>query len=258
MAFNDSFEQILARILADHLNQDPTTDVSIGSPVFIRSAALAAALWGLNQDGSYVDAQRFADTCDEETLDHYIAVRGLQVIVGESKASKKARVLDDIRHPPAGGNQYDYPRWAKEASLLVVNAWCVPLGQGPGTVDIVIQADAAATGSEIATDELCATVRAYIVDICPTDVKFLRVLPLVVITQAVTIARVDADYPAASAAIDITGYMNAMEPGATLYGDQLKTLALGGGNGAAPVTTPVGDVATTAYQTIRPGVINVT
>jgi uncharacterized phage protein gp47/JayE len=258
MAFNDSFDTILNRILTDYLNQDPTTDVSQGGPVFIKSAALASALWGLEQDVAYVDAQRFADTCDEETLDHYIAVRGLLVVTGESKAAKKVRVLADIRQPPAGGNQYDYPRWAKEASPLVKGAWCVPLGQGPGTVDVVLQADSIATGTEIPTPDLCALVRAYIVDLCPGDVKYLRVLPLQLILQPVSIARIGADYPAANAVVDVTSYMAAMAPGAPLYLDQLKTLALGGGAGSAPVLLPAADVPATAYQAIRPGGIDVT
>lgn len=258
MAVNDTFDVIQNRILIDHLNQDPTVDISKGSPVFIKSAALASVVWGINQDIAYVDAQRFADECDEDTLDHYIAVRGLPVVSAEKLAAKRARVQADIRTPPAGGNRYDYVRWAKEASPLVVNAWCVPCGQGPGTVDMVILADAVATGSEIPTDDLCATVRAYIVDICPNDVKYLRVLPPEVITQAVTIARVGAVYPAASATADIAAYQNGMEPGGILYVDQLKLLALGGGAGSAPVTIPAADVTPTAYQMIRAGVIDVT
>ncbi len=257
MAFSDSFDTILNRILTDYQNQDPTADISRGSLLFIKSAALASVIWSLNQDGGYVDAQRFADTCDEETLDHYIALR-LPVVVGETVNAKRIRVLSDIRTPPAGGNKYDYPRWALEASPLVVAAWCVPLGQGPGTVDVIILADAVATGNEIPTNDLLATVRAYIVDICPADVKFLRLLAPEVITKNVTIVRQGSDYAAAGAIVDITNYLAAFVPGQILYQDQLKGLALGGGNGTAPVTLPVSDVVPTAYQMIRPGTINVT
>lgn len=257
MAFKDSFDEILHRILTAYRNQDPTVDTSKGSLVFMKAVALASSIWALNVDGAYVDAQRFADTCDEETLDHYIAVRGMQVVAGEKLAAKRARVKEDIRHPPAGGNKYDHVRWAKEASPLVQKAWCVSLGQGPGTVDVVILADAEATGSEIATDELCAIVRAYIVGIAP-EYKYLRVLPAEVVIQDVTISRVGSTYPAASAIVDIIADMNSSEAGATLYLDQLKFLALGGGPGTAPVTTPPADVPTTGYQIIRPGVINVT
>ncbi len=258
MAFTDTYDDILNRILTDYQNQDPTADVSQGSLIFIKSAALASVIWGIDQDGAYVDAQRFADTADSDTLDHYIAVRGLPVVANETLAAKTARVIFDIQQPPAGGNAYDYVRWALAASPLVVNAWCVPLGQGPGTIDLIILADVVATGSEIPTSDLCALVRASIVNICPGDVKYLRVLAPLVVTQAVIINRVNAIYPAASAISDVTSSMAAMVPGATLYVDQLKMLALGGGAGSAPVTTPAADVPTTAYQMIRPGVINVT
>jgi uncharacterized phage protein gp47/JayE len=258
MAFTDSFDAILARILLDHQGQDPTVDISKGSVVFIKSASLASAIWGLNQDGAYVDAQRFADSCDEDTLDHYIVQRGMQVVPGEAKAAKRIRVQYDIRFPPAGGNRYDYIRWAKEASPLVKTAWCVPRGQGPGTVDVIILADAAQAGSEIPSAALVATVLAYITNLIPETVQFLRVLAPEVVTQAVTIARISADYPVASAIIDVTAYMASMEPGMMLYQDQLKLLGLGGGAGAAPVTVPAADVPTTPYQMIRPGAINVT
>jgi uncharacterized phage protein gp47/JayE len=257
MAFLKTFDELLNAILTDLQTQAPGCDVSRGSLLFVKSSALASALWGLYKEGQYVEFQRFADTCDRETLDHYVTVRGMTIIPGETDAALRARVLDDIRHPPAGGNKYDYPRWAKEASTDVQGAWCVPLGQGPGTVDVVITAKAA-TGSEIPDADLLATVRAYIVDICPTDIKFLRVLAPEPLPVNVTIDRAGSDYPAASAIADITAYLAGFTPGQPLYLDQLKALALGGSEGAAPVTLPVADVTPTAYQMIRPGVINVT
>ncbi len=256
MAFTDTYDQILNRILTDYQNQDPAADISQGSLLFLRAAALASALWGLNRDGSYVDSQRFGDTCDEETLDHYIALR-LPVVVGETFAAKRSRVLDDIRHPPAGGNRYDYARWAKESSIQVAGAWCVPGGQGPGTTDVIILADVAATGSEIPTIELRALVRAYIVDICPTGVRFVRVLAPEVLLQNITATRQNSDYPAAYAVTEITNYLAGFVPGQQLYRDQIRILALGGGEGGADITTPLVDVVPTPYQMIRPGGVNV-
>lgn len=257
MAFQKSFNDILTALLASYTNQDPGADISQGSPVYIKCAALAAAIWGLYNEGQYVDRQRFADTCDRETLEHYIAIAAMAVIPGEAEADLRARVLFDIQQPPAGGNKYDYVRWAKESSLLVANAWCVPQGQGPGTVDIIITA-VASTGSEIPSAELLALVRAAIVALCPEGVQFLRVLAPEVLSEDVTIARVGAGYPVADANSDISAYMNSMAPGEALYIDQLKLLALGGDSGSAPVTAPAADVIPTAYQMVRPGVINVT
>ena len=257
MAFTDSFETILNRLLTAYQNQDPAADISKGSLLFIRATALASIVWGLNKSGAYVDSQRSAISADEETLDHYIALR-LVPLPSETLASKRARVIDDIRHPPAGGNKYDYPKWAKAASPLVTAAWCVPMGQGPGTVDIIILADVTETGSEIPTNELLAIVRDYIVDICPDQVQFLRVLAPEVLTENITIDRQLAEYPAASATIDVTNYLAGFIPGQPLYQDQLKNISLGGGDGKAPITTPADDVIPTAWQMIRPGVINVT
>jgi len=94
----------------------------------------------------------------------------------ESIESFRVRVLERKRRKPAGGNKYDYVGWAKAVSG-VADAWTVPCGQGPGTVDLLILADADITGAVIPTTELCAEVRAAIVLLCPEGVQFLRVLP---------------------------------------------------------------------------------
>lgn len=67
-----------------------------------------------------------------------------------------------------------------------------------------------------------------------------------------------AIYPAASAVTDVTNYLAAFIPGQKLILDQLKNIALGGGDGEAPVTLPAANVVPTAYQLIRPGIIDVT
>lgn len=257
MAFEKSFDEILNAILTDYVNQDATADISKGSLIFLKASAQASAIWGLYKEIGYVARQIFPDTADRENLEHHAAIRGLAPIVGETTAELQARLIDYIRNPPAGGNQYDYIRWAKELTG-VDYAWCVPMGQGVGTIDVLILADAVLTGSEIPTADLLAAVRAHIVDICPINVKFLRVLAPEILSQDVTIVRVNAVYPAASAIADITAYMDSLEPGDVLYQDQLKALALGGLGGSAPVTTPGADVVPTTHQMIRPGVISVT
>lgn len=256
MAFQKSFDDILNGLLADHANQDPEADISKGSLIFIKSAAQASALWGLYKQLEYQARQIFPDTSDRENLEHHATVRGLPLIAGESDVALLARLLGYIRRPPAGGNKYDYVRWAKQIAG-VKEAWPVYGGQGPGTTDLVILADAELTGSEIPTAELLAEVRAYIVDICPIDVKFLRVLAPEVVLQNVTIARIGAVYPAAYAQTDIAAYLQAFLPGQVLYLGQLTSLALGGDAGDAVVSLPVAPVIPTGYQMLRPGVINV-
>lgn len=55
----------------------------------------------------------------------------------ESDGDLLARYLEILRRPPAGGNRYDYKRWALEVPG-VTNAYVYPLRRGLGTVDIAI------------------------------------------------------------------------------------------------------------------------
>ena len=253
--FYKSFEAILEEALTDWRNQDPAVDLSQGSPNTHKTVAQSSAVWGLHKSLAWVADQIFPDSADYDQLVTHAAKLGLSL--AGSPAELLARVLAHLRHPPAGGNKYDYVRWAKEASTLVAAAWCVSMGQGPGTVDLVVLADADQTGSEIPTAELLALVRAYIVDICPDDVKFLRVLAPEVLYQNVSVSRTEATEPAATAIANITNYLAGFLPGQSLFRAQLTSLALGGGSGDAEVVVPAGPVVPTQYQMIRPGVIDV-
>jgi hypothetical protein len=75
-------------------------------------------------------------------------VRGLSRTYGETDAAYLARLLEYIRRPPAGGNKYDYVKWALEVDN-VARAWCFPIAQGLGTVDVVVLANMDTTGNEI-------------------------------------------------------------------------------------------------------------
>ena len=148
MAFQKEFDVLFAAILTDWQNQFPDADLSQGSLIYMKSACLASALWGLYKYQDWISKQMFPDTAETEFLEHHAWVRGINRNVGETDAAYLARLLDYIRRPPAGGNQYDYIKWA-ETIDNVTAAYCFPLGQGLGTVDVVIMADAAITGSEI-------------------------------------------------------------------------------------------------------------
>ena len=156
MGFQKEFDTLLAAILVDWGNQlftdengnAITPDLSKGSLIYIKSACLASALWGIYKYQDWIASQIFPDTAETEFLEHHAWVRGLSRTVGETDAELLTRLLDYIRRPPAGGNKYDYVKWAL-AIDSVEKAWCFPLGQGLGTVDVVILADATSTGSEI-------------------------------------------------------------------------------------------------------------
>ena len=146
--FLEDFNTILDGILTDYRNQLPGADTSQGSLIFIKSACLASALWGLYHYQEYISRQIFADSSDTINLEHHAWVRGLSRTYGETDAALLARLLEYIRRPPAGGNRYDYIKWATAVDN-VHRAWCYPLSQGLGTVDVVILANETTTGSEI-------------------------------------------------------------------------------------------------------------
>ena len=58
-------------------------------------------------------------------------------VEAESDAELLARLLELIRRPPAGGNRYDYRRWALEVPGVSA-AYVYPLRRGLGTVDVVV------------------------------------------------------------------------------------------------------------------------
>ncbi len=148
MSFQKDFDELLNALLTDYKNQFPEADTSQGSLIFIKSACLASALWGLYKYQDWISKQMFPDTADTEALEHHAWVRGLTRTYGETDSAYLARLLDYIRRPPAGGNKYDYVKWALEKDNVKA-AYCFPLAQGLGTVDVVIVANETNTGSEV-------------------------------------------------------------------------------------------------------------
>jgi uncharacterized phage protein gp47/JayE len=148
MNFEKDFDTLFQDILIDWQNQFPAADLSKGSLIFMKSACLASALWGLYKYQEWISRQIFPDTADTANLEHHAWVRGVSRTAGETDAAYLARLLDYIRRPPAGGNKYDYVKWAKEISG-VAKAYCIPIGQGLGTVDVIILADQNTIGDEV-------------------------------------------------------------------------------------------------------------
>lgn len=148
MNFQQDFDTLLAAILTDWRNQYPDADLSQGSLIYMRSACLASALWGLYKYQDWIARQIFPDTADTAALEHHAWVRGLSKTSGETDAELLTRLLEYIRRPPAGGNQYDYEKWSLEIDNVAA-AYVIPLGQGLGTVDVIILADEGVTESEV-------------------------------------------------------------------------------------------------------------
>ncbi len=251
-----SFDEILAGILRDFQNIFPGVDVSQGSLAYMKAAGYASATWGLYQYQNWIARQVFPDQADTDNLEHHANIRGLVRKVGETDAALLARLLDYIRRPPAGGNKYDYVKWAKDIQGVAA-AWCIPLGQGLGTVDLIIVADAVTTGSEIPAQALLDSVRAYIVDLMPTHVKTLRVSAPAILTQDVTMTVVGTAANKPQIITEVTAYLKSLVPGQPLYLTQLASIATSNGADDSSITVPAANVLPTTSQLIRPGVINV-
>lgn len=255
MSFQKDVDELFNAILTDYKNQFPEADSSQGSLIFIKSACLASALWGLYKYQDWIADQIFPDTADTANLEHHAWVRGLSRKVNETDAELLDRLLEYIRFPPAGGNKSDYAKWAKEVDG-VKDAYCIPMAQGLNTVDVIVLASGE---EEIPTQALLDDVKAYIDDVRPVTVSILRVLAPTKIEQDVTMTVSGTGISTTTIQGDIESYMNTLAPGADLTLTRLTALAINNdGVEDVDITTPSANVEATDYQIIRPGTISVT
>ena len=139
----------------------------------------------------------------------------------ESDAALLARLLDVIRQPPVGGNQYDYTRWALEVSGVTA-AWCYPLRRGVGTVDVVITSNGAP-----ASAPLIAAVQAHIDLLRPVTADFLSVTPTLVPVAITASLSLSGVYPAtvtAQITASLAAYFATLIPGDTVYRNRIAAL----------------------------------
>lgn len=88
----------------------------------------------------------------------------------ESDAELLARLLEIIRRPPAGGNKYDYKRWALEVSGVSA-AYVYPLRRGLGTVDVVVT-----SAGGLPSQDVINRTQAHIDDVRPVTAKNTMVI----------------------------------------------------------------------------------
>lgn len=141
----------------------------------------------------------------------------------ETDASLLARLLELIRRPPAGGNKYDYKRWALEVDG-VSSAYVYPLRRGLGTVDVVIT-----SADGLPSAEIIAAAQAHIDDVRPVTAKNSLVLAptLYALAHLVRITPA-AGYTLATAAplveAVIASYFDSLAPGDSYVRSRLESL----------------------------------
>ncbi|ECS8429374.1 baseplate J/gp47 family protein [Salmonella enterica] len=178
----------------------------------------------------------------------------------ESDAELLDRLLDIIRRPPAGGNRYDYRRWAMETPG-VTSAWVYPIRRGVGTVDIAIT-----SAGGLASDEIIRNVQAHIDDVRPVTARNALVL-------SPQLVRVDFDVVVQAQGVmlevlrpevenAIRGAMARIAPGQPLIRSNIETLiSLLPGVTDRTIVTPAANVIAQVdgkhLEWLLPGLINV-
>lgn len=145
----------------------------------------------------------------------------------ESDAELLDRLLELIRRPPAGGNKYDYRRWAMEVDG-VSDAYVYPLRRGLGTVDIVIT-----SAGGLPSPQTVDATQAHIDDQRPVTAKHSLVL-VPTLSPAGVVVRIAIDtavttLAAATAQIEaaLAQYFAALAPGDTAYKSRIEAIVSG-------------------------------
>lgn len=112
----------------------------------------------LNEQGAFVQVNSNVDS----TVLDIIVSGGLEQ---ESDAELLSRLLELLRRPPAGGNKYDYKRWAMSVPG-VSRAFVYPLRRGLGTVDVII-----VSGRDLPSEDTIKAVQDYIDEVRPVTAK---------------------------------------------------------------------------------------
>jgi len=141
----------------------------------------------------------------------------------ESPAALLARYLDIIRYPSAGGNKFDWRRWAKEVPG-VVDAFVYDLRRGNGTVDVAI-----ISTSGIPSTQLLDDVTAHVESVRPVGLRgwmilaptanVLNVAADVVLDGTRSLAQVSADFSAA-----LTLYIGSQPPGTVILKSRIEAI----------------------------------
>lgn len=178
----------------------------------------------------------------------------------ETDAELLARLLDIIRRPPAGGNKYDYRRWAMSVDGVTA-AYVYPLRRGLGTVDVVIT-----SANGLPSAEIIAATQAYIDDVRPVTAKNCLVLgpkfKTVDLVIQVSLDGVTIDAATTEITSAVTEYINKLPPGDPFIRSQAEML-ISSVTGVvdrvivSPATNVIPDVTESVVEWIRAGTIGV-
>lgn len=166
----------------------------------------------------------------------------------EALAALLARVLDHLRQPPAGGNKYDYPRWAMDVPGVTA-AFLYPTRRGIGSADVAILSNGLPP-----SDALRLAVAAYIDERKPVEADCMVLAPQLVPVDitATLVLESDADLGTVldKANSGLTAYFTSLKPGDLARRSRIQTI-LGDIDGVIDytLTAPAGNVVTLVDHT---------
>lgn len=280
MNLEGSLDDFLNQILLDYQGQEPDVDRSAATLLFIKSAAVAGALWALRQQQKNDARKPFPDQCDLPDLIHHASIIGLtdisSYIDDDGTFSRlAAQVLDHDQNPEGAGNKNDWPSWAKECSYdhgayveHVADAKCYENKRYVGSIDVCVVSDRteAQGGEQEPSAELLAAVEAHLEEKRNLGIasKFL-VHAFAKVPQALGLDVSSGTVTATEDVLseikaDIVAFMKGIRGGGTYYPALVEGLAIARGvipvvlNPNANVTVQTGP---NAYQRIWPDIDNI-
>ena len=167
----------------------------------------------------------------------------------ETDTELLARLLELIRRPPAGGNKYDYRRWAMSVDGVSA-AYVYPLRRGLGTVDVVITSSGA-----LPSAETIAATQSYIDDVRPVTTKNSLVLAPTYKSNTwhiqIKLSGINLSEATALVNSALDDYYNNLTPGETLVRSQVEGLITNiTGITDRQVILPAGNVIPTVDATV--------
>lgn len=172
----------------------------------------------------------------------------------ETDDELRARVLDVMQSPPAGGTKADWRRWALEVDGVSA-AYVFPLRRGLGTVDVcVTSADGAPSAA------ILAAVRAHLDEVRPAGASDFQVLAPslkpVDVTAKVALSGLTLAQAQTPVEEALSAYFATLEPGDAAYLSRIET-AISGVSGVVDrqVVAPAATVTAGDIEWPRLGVV---
>jgi len=167
---NYGFEDILSRLKEGLQGQVSALEGTFAGDILQAVAAELARIW--SQEIDTVTQRGFVETAEGSWLDALCGNYGVTRKAGEADEKLRQRVLDHIRARGASGNAADYVAWAL-ALEGVEAASAVPLGRGPGTVDVYFVPEAG-------REEMTEVLKRHLESLRPVgaDVSVIQAQPV--------------------------------------------------------------------------------